>query len=91
LTDNVATAQGIPGSLALFFQEYCLDDLDPDQASWTIIERTLRWGNRAELHWLFRRYTEPMIAAWVRQWGENALPKEHLTFWRLLLGLEDSP
>jgi len=83
------TARGIPRSLAPFFQEYCLDDLDPERARWTIIERTLRWGNRAEVRWLFRRYSQPVIADWVRHWGEHALPEAHLAFWRLLMGLEE--
>jgi hypothetical protein len=39
------TARGIPHSLRPFFQEYDLDDLDPERAAATIIERTLRYGN----------------------------------------------
>ncbi|MBN1583852.1 MAG: hypothetical protein JXA89_24305 [Anaerolineae bacterium] len=80
----------IPRSLAPFFQEYNLADLDPDQAAATIIERTLRYGNRAELRWLFHRYPESTVAGWVHRWGAFALPKSHLTFWRLLLDLEDA-
>ena len=55
------TAWGIPRSLAPFFQEYNLDDLDPDRVAATIIERTLRYGNRAELRWLFGRYSEARL------------------------------
>jgi len=80
----------IPRSLAPFFQEYDLANLDLDQAAATIIERTLRYGNRAELRWLFHRYPESTVAGWVRRWGAFVLPKPHLTFWRLLLGLEDA-
>jgi Family of unknown function (DUF6922) len=83
------TARGIPRSLAPFFQEYNLDNLDPDQAAATIIERTLRYGNRAELRWLFARYSEATIAEWVRRWGRFGLPKPHLAFWQLFLHLED--
>jgi hypothetical protein len=79
------TARGIPRSLSPFFQEYCLDEMDPEGARWTIIERTLRYGNRAELRWLFRRYSEPVIADWVRVWGVGTLLEAHLAFWRLLL------
>jgi len=78
----------IPRSLAPFFQEYDLGQLDSDQAASTIIERTLRYGNRAELRWLFARYPRPVIAEWVRRWGQYALPAPHLTFWKLLLQLE---
>ncbi len=85
------TERGIPRSLAPFFQEYNLDNLDPDQAAVTIIERTLRYGNRAELRWLFARYPEATIADWVRRWGRFGLPAPHLAFWKLLLHLEDQP
>jgi len=85
------TERGIPRSLAPFFQEYNLDDLDPDRAAATIIERTLRYGNRAELRWLFTRYPEAVIADWVRRWGRYGLPAPHLAFWKLLLHLEDQP
>jgi hypothetical protein len=78
----------IPRSLVPFFQEYDLDSLDPDQAASTVIERTLRYGNRAELRWLFARYPRPVIAEWVRQWGRYALPTPHLAFWKLILQLE---
>ena len=78
----------IPRSLAPFFQEYDLSQLDPDQATHTVIERTLRYGNRAELRWLFARYPRPVIAEWVRRWGLYALPAPHLAFWKLLLQLE---
>jgi hypothetical protein len=84
------TSKGIPRSLAPFFQEYDLDELDPDRAAATIIERTLRYGNRAELRWLFARYPEAAIADWVRRWGCYALPAPHLTFWRLVLRVEES-
>jgi hypothetical protein len=43
----------IPSSLAPFFQEYSLEQLDLQEAANTIIERTLRFGNRTELHRLF--------------------------------------
>jgi hypothetical protein len=89
VSDASFTAHGIPRSLAPFFQEYNLEDLDPERARWTIIERTLRWGNRTELRWLFRRYPQPEIAAWVRRWGDLALPCDQLSFWRLLLSIEE--
>ena len=80
----------IPHSLAPFFQEYDVDSLDSDQAASTIIERTLRYGSRAELRWLFVRYPRPVIADWVHRWGRYALPAPHLAFWKLLLQLEEA-
>lgn len=87
--DILYTEHGIPRSLTPFFQEYDLDELDPEKAAATIIERTLRYGNRAELRWLFRRYPEDKIADWICRWGRYGLPAPHLAFWRLFLHLED--
>jgi len=84
------TAQGIPRSLTPFLQEYDLERLDPDEARHTLIERTLRYGSRAELRWLFRRYGEEAIAEWVQRWGRLGLPSEQLVFWRLVLDLQEN-
>jgi hypothetical protein len=50
-------------SLAPFFPEYHLSDLDLEMTSATIIERTLLHNNRAEIHWLFELYSSPQILA----------------------------
>ncbi len=75
----------IPESLRPFFQEYALADLDAEQASNTIIERILQFGNRQELHWLFNRYPLSQITAWLSRNGPERLPEPHLTFWKLVL------
>ena len=81
----------IPQSLAPFFQEYHLEDLDIQNSAPTIIERVLQYGNRAEIGWLFDIYHREKIKNWIRQWGEYALPEPHLTFWKLVLDIEKSP
>jgi hypothetical protein len=50
------TPAGIPVSLRPFFQEYVLENLDPERSAFTVIERTLAWGRRPGLCWLFARY-----------------------------------
>lgn len=80
--------QPIPQTLAPFFQEYSLAQLDPQRDYATIIERTLRYGTREELRWLFKMYSRAQIAEWVTQWGTFGLPEPHLSFWRLFLGIE---
>jgi hypothetical protein len=77
--------QPLPTSLTPFFQEYNLALLDPQRDAATIIERTLRFGTRDELRWLFSTYPRKQIADWVRCWGKYGLPEPHLSFWRLLL------
>ena len=44
---------GIPRSLASFFQEYDLEQLNPDEDCGPIVERTWTYGDRRELRWLF--------------------------------------
>lgn len=80
----------IPPTLAPFFQEYDLAQLNPQRDANTIIERTLRYGTRAELRWLFAAYPRVEIAEWVQKWGVYGLPAPHLAFWRLVLGLTET-
>jgi len=68
-----------------------LAQLNPERDAATIIERTLRFGTRNELCWLFSIYSKPKIADWVQHWGKYGLPEEHLAFWVLFLGIEKSP
>jgi hypothetical protein len=79
--------QPIPPTLAPFFQEYDLQKLNLEKDSATIIERTLRFGTRAELHWLFATYSREQVSNWVTRWGKYGLPEPHLSFWKLVLGL----
>ena len=81
----------IPQSLAPFFQEYHLENLDIQKSAPTIIERVLQYGNRSEIGWLFGVYPQSKIKNWIRQWGEYALPEPHLSFWKLVLDLGKSP
>jgi hypothetical protein len=81
-------SHAIPSSLAPFFQEYDITRLDLQTDASTIIERTLRFGTREELRWLFAEFQYTQIRAWVAAWGKFALPEPHLSFWRLVLELE---
>lgn len=78
----------LPSSLAPFFQEYDLARLDVTRSASTIIERVLQYGSRVELYWLFNCYPKEQVAAWVKQWGRYGLPEPHITFWKLVLGIE---
>ena len=79
------TSAKIPTSLAPFFQEYDLASLRIEQDASTIIERTLRYGTRSELRWLFSVYQREQIENWFQKWGKFGLPEPHFTFWKLLL------
>ena len=81
--------QPIPITLAPFFQEYDFERLDVKTAAPLIIERTLQFGNRAEIHWLFRQYTRVQIIDWFRKYAKERLPNPHNTFWRIILEIKE--
>ncbi len=83
------TPTAIPTSLAPFFQEYDLTKLVPERDSFTIIERVLQFGNRAEIKWLFNIYSQEQIESWVRQFGNEKLRQPHRTFWKAVLEITD--
>ena len=81
--------RSIPGTLAPFFQEYDVDKLDPQTAAPLIIERTLQFGNRLEIHWLFEQYSRTQIADWFKKYAKERLPNPHLAFWRIVLEVKE--
>lgn len=85
------TAKGIPRDLRFAFQEYDIEKLDPEEHAFTVIERTLAYGNREELRWLFGRYDAQHLADWVQKWGWRTLPRRRLNFWASFFDLENLP
>ncbi len=83
------TATGMPTTLRPFFQEYDLEKLALERSAFTIIERTLAWGDRAELRWLFAQYGSQRLADWVRQVGWRCLPRRRFQFWVCYFQLTD--
>jgi hypothetical protein len=77
--------RAIPSTLAPFFQEYDLASLELQTAAPLIFERTLQYGDCAELHWLFAQYPRQQIHDWVRRFGKERLPHPHLDFWQIVL------
>ncbi len=79
----------IPGSLAPFFQEYDLEDLEVRTAAPLIIERTLQFGDRSEIHWLFQQYPRTQITDWLIRFANERLPDPHRTFWKTILEIKE--
>ena len=80
-------AAGIPVSLRACFQEYDFEQLDPAQHGDLIIERTLAYGDRRELRWLFAHYGRSRLVDWVQRLGARRLPWRRYNLWCVLLGL----
>jgi len=85
------TPKGMPTSLRPFFQEYVLEEIDPDDHPFTVIERTLEWGNREEVRWLFAHYGRARLAEWVQQVGWRCLSRRMLHLWRPYFDLPELP
>jgi len=83
------TPAGIPVSLRPFFQEYVLEDLDPERSASIVIERTLAWGGVPELRWLLIRYGRERLAEWVRHAGWRCLPRRRFKYWLCFFDLSD--
>lgn len=75
------TPSGIPISLRPHLQEYVLESLDPERDSFTIIERTLAWGEVGELRWLFGRYGAAPLRELVQRYGWRVLPRRSFKYW----------
>ncbi|MBI4673794.1 MAG: hypothetical protein HY741_19270 [Chloroflexi bacterium] len=85
------TPNGIPVSLRPFFQEYVLEKLDPERDAFTVIERTLAWGDVRELHWLFQRFDSARLKAFVEKYGARLLPRRRARFWALFFQVPYAP
>ena len=91
---NVTTSKrknrfAIPKSLAPHFQEFDLSKLDLQGDALTIIQRTLEFGDLAELRWLFDTYERQAICEFVRQRGERWLSRRAFYFWRRYFKLKN--
>jgi hypothetical protein len=83
------TPNGIPVPLRPYFQEYVLENLDPERDAFTVMDRTLGWGGIPELRWLLRRYDGQQIRAFVQKFGWRLLPRRRFKFWVLFFQLDD--
>ena len=83
------TPNGIPIRLRPFFQELVLEDLDPEKSAFTVISRTMAWGDIRELRWLFGLYGTDRLKAWVREYGWRCLPRRRFQFWLCYFELTD--
>jgi hypothetical protein len=86
---TMETPMSIPASLAPFFQEYDLVQIDLERSRFTIIERVLQFGDRQEIRWLFTVYHKQTIMDWVSRWGGEALGELHRSFRKLVLEIPE--
>lgn len=75
----------IPKTTAPYFQEYELSTLDIKKDAELIIGRTLEFGTREELKWLFMTYGSQKIKEFVRTRGYRVLSERGFNYWRTVL------
>ena len=80
----------IPETLAPFFQEYIFANLDAQRDAALVIERTLAFGNRDELRWLFARYGRERVREWVQHDSARRLPQRAFLAWQMILEIPHS-
>lgn len=85
------TSSRIPDSLRFAFQEYNLEQLNLKHDQFTIIERTLAYGNRSEIRWLFKYYGPVHLKSWLLNGGWRTLPRRRLLLWTLYFELPSFP
>ena len=78
----------VPRTLKPFFQEFDLSRLDLREDARVIMQRTLEYGDLAELRWLFETYPRREIKEFVRSRGEHWLSKRAFYFWRRYFKLQ---
>lgn len=83
------TEKGIPTSLRPYFQEYTLENLDPDKNAFTVVERTMAWGDLREWRWLLERFDRGQLKEFVRKYGWRLLPRRRFKFWTKFLGVTE--
>lgn len=87
--DIELTTKGIPHTLRPAFQEYQLEQLDPVEHQFSVLERTLAHGQRQEIRWLFQQYGRQPITNWIREAGWRLLPRRRLLFWAVYFEIDD--
>jgi len=82
------TPNGIPTSLRTYLQEYALEKLTPATGKHVVIGRTLEYGGRRELRWLFKQYGRKILAEWVSQFGFMNLTPISFNYWHIVLEVD---
>lgn len=72
-------------TIAPYFQEYDFSTLDIEEDAELIMGRTLEFGTREELKWLFKTYGYQKIKEFVSARGYRSLSKRGFNYWRTVL------
>ncbi len=83
------TEKGIPVTLRPYFQEYVLENIDPERNAFTVMERTMARGDLREWKWMLGRYDRERLKTFVRKYGWRVLPRRRFRFWVKFFDITD--
>jgi hypothetical protein len=78
----------IPKTMEPFFQEYDFDSLNLQSDRELIIGRTLEFGTKKVLTWLFKTYSTQEIIKFVQKRGYRALSARSFNYWCVVLEIK---
>ena len=79
----------VPAEFHDLFWDYRPEVLDTDVHAPFILERLLEYGSLAAARWALDTYGPERLTTFLRERGVRTLSRKTLSFWTLLLGLED--
>jgi hypothetical protein len=78
-----------PRHLHSLFWDCQPEDLDTETNAPFIMERILEYGTLQGVRWVLDTYGPERVKAFLRHRGVRTLSRKTLSFWTMLLGLED--
>jgi TorA maturation chaperone TorD len=80
----------LPKNTQRLFAHYEMADHGPTLSSGLIITKILEEGDRGDLQWLTHTYGESHLTTWLTEHGDRLLTRRSRSFWRTVLGIQDS-
>jgi len=79
----------LPQNLHSLFWDCRPETVDTEAHAAFIMERILDYGTLAGVRWVLETYGDGRVKAFLRSRGARTLSRKTVSFWTMLLGLED--
>jgi uncharacterized protein DUF6922 len=79
----------LPATLHPLFWDCRPESIDSDAHAPLVLERVLEYGSLASVRWALDMYGSDRIRQFLRTRGARTLSRKTLSFWTVLLDLED--
>jgi hypothetical protein len=81
----------LPPDLHPLFWDCRTDTIDTESQAQFVLERVLEYGSLAAVRWALATFGAERIKEFLRHRGVRTLSRKTLSFWTLLLGIEEEP